>query len=120
METPTLPEDGAATRSEVASNDLVRRLVQALDYVLNEDTSDELRVEFTFHGANWQEDEDDEYPPLLSDSVPLDIVEFSTNDELPGDWFEKRHLRELRELLTANGGAEAGRRGNQETERSDV
>ena len=91
----------------VVRSELVSRLIKALDYVLEKDDSDEVSLEITFHGANWQTDDEgdeedaSEYPPTLGDTVPLDTMEFSTTEELSGERFDKRDLRELLDLLMA-------------------
>jgi hypothetical protein len=103
-----MSEELNSGRVPVGSSDLVRRLLDALEYVLDKDDSEELQIEITFHGANWETDDEDgddglyEYPPTLTDTCPLTILEFSTTDELSGERFEKRDLEELRALLSLN------------------
>ena len=113
------PENPTEKRVSVGSSDLVRRLLEALEYVLDKDDSEELQIELTFHGANWQTDEDDEddglyeYPPTLSDTCPLTILEFSTTDALSRERFEKRDLEELRALLAPNAQDDPREAGNE-------
>ena len=86
----------------VAHHGLVGRLLAMLDYVLDKDDSDELKLEITISGANWEEDEDGDYPPQLTDACPLVIEESATDDELCSESFAKWELEEIRRRLSAN------------------
>ena len=100
-----MEKDEIKSEQAVDHHGLVGRLLAMLDYVLDKDDSDELKLEITISGANWEEDEDDEigeYPPTLTDTVPLVIEESSTTDELCSESFDRYELEEVRRRLSAN------------------
>ena len=84
-------------------NNMIKRMVEILDYALDESESDELLLRFEMEGANWVEDDEEDpayqYPPQLSDTCPLSGQEFGTCDELgypePIQRFELEQLRDL-------------------------
>ena len=95
---------------------LVSRLVEMLEYALNDLESEELTLEVTVHGMAWEEDgrsdlEDDENPggmfneKYLGDSCVLDSEEFSTTEERCAYGTEpisREDVRHLIALLSAN------------------
>ena len=95
---------------------LVSRLVEMLEYALNDLESEELTLEVTVHGMAWEGDErsdleDDENPDgmfnekYLGDSCVLDSEEFSTTEERCAygvDPISREDVRHLIALLSAN------------------
>ncbi len=100
-----MENDETKAAQAVDHHGLVGRLLKMLDYVLDKDDSEELKLEITISGANWETDEDDEigeYPPTLTDTVPLVIEESSTTDELCSETFDREELEDIRRRLSAN------------------